>query len=249
MSNRYVCAVDTDIITYRVAAACEEETQEVMEDTLRGAIYELWRETKASYYLFALTGSTNYRNTVATIKPYKGNRAKVERPRWLPLARQYIMDEYKGFIVEGMEGDDICVSVAHRYREHGCIIASTDKDLRQYPGLHYNITKKTLERLTAEESDYLMWKQIITGDSTDNIGGLPGIGPVKADKYLAKALAEGVAYPHAAYLMYKELGYDYAYFQENLDLIRMRTDVYAPYEEHFVVLDFSTVDSEVLSFD
>lgn len=245
----YLCAVDADIIAYRVAASCEEETVEVMEDTIRGAVYELWRETKAINYLFALTGDNNYRYDVATIKPYKGNRANKSRPQHLPRARSYIVEEYNGIIVDDVEGDDVCVSAAHRYREHGVIIASTDKDLRQYPAHHYNITRKELELITPEQADYTLWKQVITGDSTDNIGGIPGIGPVKAEKWLAEQALEGIPLPHAAWLMYKEMGFDYTFFQENLDLIRMRTDVYIPYEEHFIKLDYIKTQDEVLSFD
>ena len=245
----YLCAVDADIIAFRVAAACEEESEERLEDTIRAAIYDLWKETKAKNYLFALTGDGNYRYDVATIKPYKGNRANKTRPRHLSRARAYIVEAYNGLIVDGVEGDDVVVSAAHRYRLYDTIIASTDKDLKQYPAWHYNIVKKELYKITPQEADFLLWKQVLTGDSTDNIGGLPNVGPVKAENWLRECIQKEIPLPSGAWMMYKENGYDYAFFQENLDLIRMRTDVYIPYEEHFVQLEFKKEDSDDLDFD
>ena len=57
-----------------------------------------------------------------------------------------------------------------------------DKDLLQIPGLHiYRGKYLTIDEL---ESVRFLYKQILTGDSTDNIQGVPGIGPVNADKLL-----------------------------------------------------------------
>ena len=52
-------------------------------------------------------------------------------------------------------------------------------------GWHYNFTKETLYYIDAEEGWYRMCIQMLTGDSTDNIQGLKGIGPKKAEKLLA----------------------------------------------------------------
>jgi hypothetical protein len=64
------------------------------------------------------------------------------------------------------------------------VICSVDKDLDQIPGWHYNFVKGTAYHITPEEGMYRFYKQILTGDSADNIIGLKGVGPIRADKML-----------------------------------------------------------------
>jgi 5'-3' exonuclease len=52
------------------------------------------------------------------------------------------------------------------------------------PGNHYNPRTKSLYQVSEEYAERFYWKQILTGDSVDNIPGLPKVGPVKAEKIL-----------------------------------------------------------------
>ena len=70
------------------------------------------------------------------------------------------------------------------------VIASVDKDLDQIAGWHYNFVKKVGYNITPEEGMYRFYKQILTGDSADNIIGIRGVGPVTADKLLSEATDE-----------------------------------------------------------
>jgi DNA polymerase-1 len=70
------------------------------------------------------------------------------------------------------------------------VIASVDKDLDQIAGWHYNFVKKIGYNITPEEGMYRFYKQILTGDSADNIIGIRGVGPVTADKLLSEATDE-----------------------------------------------------------
>ena len=62
------------------------------------------------------------------------------------------------------------------------MIVTIDKDLDQIPGLKYNFVKEIAYNITEDQADYNLAIQIMTGDSTDNIVGLPGIGAAKAAK-------------------------------------------------------------------
>ena len=64
------------------------------------------------------------------------------------------------------------------------IIVSADKDLRQIPGKHYNFVKEELFEVTPLEGLRFFYKQTLIGDSSDNIYGVKGIGPVKAGKLI-----------------------------------------------------------------
>jgi DNA polymerase-1 len=48
--------------------------------------------------------------------------------------------------------------------------------------------------VSAEEGQRFFYKQILMGDKADNIVGIKGVGPVKADKMLAKATTESELY-------------------------------------------------------
>jgi 5'-3' exonuclease len=58
------------------------------------------------------------------------------------------------------------------------------------PGHHYNPVKKESYYIDDKEAIKNFYRQILTGDKVDNIEGLRGIGPKKADKILAEADTE-----------------------------------------------------------
>lgn len=64
-----------------------------------------------------------------------------------------------------------------------CVV-TIDKDLDCIPGTHYNPRTKQIYQVEQEWSDYFYWKQLLMGDSVDNIPGIQGIGPKKAEKIL-----------------------------------------------------------------
>ena len=58
-----------------------------------------------------------------------------------------------------------------------------------------------------EEDDYTCWKQALTGDSVDNIKGIPGIGPKKATAILMSDSTDDASWATAvikAYEVYQE---------------------------------------------
>jgi hypothetical protein len=74
------------------------------------------------------------------------------------------------------------------------VIVSIDKDFEQIPTNIFNPTKwewKTIDPWTATKNFY---KQILMGDRVDNIVGIYGIGPVKADKLLSSCDSEKALY-------------------------------------------------------
>ena len=64
-------------------------------------------------------------------------------------------------------------------------MATIDKDLDQIPGWHYDYMKKVHYAVSPEEANDWFWRQVLSGDPTDNIGGACGVGPQSADAYIA----------------------------------------------------------------
>lgn len=134
-----------------------------------------------------LSGPTNFRNGVATIKPYKGNRDKAHKPVHAAEIKAMIRREYNTRVSEDEEADD---QIAYEHYadwvkdEYSTVIATIDKDLDMIPGLHYNFRKKESYNITPEQGIWNFYRQTLTGDTTDNIPGLDGVGPVKSAKIL-----------------------------------------------------------------
>jgi len=154
-----------------------------MHDTLQGV-----QAANYSGILSPLNGKANFRYT---IEPnYKGNRK--ERPDWYkekaPIIEDYLVSEW-GFVrgFDGYEADDFCASLYTTFTElgHRAILVHTDKDMNQLAGEHFNPVKKMVYDVYESEAFFNLYKQIIMGDSTDNIKGIPGWGEKAAEKALA----------------------------------------------------------------
>jgi 5'-3' exonuclease len=70
------------------------------------------------------------------------------------------------------------------------VICSIDKDLLQIPGKHYNFVKKVFQEVTSDQGLKFLYMQSLIGDRSDNIIGVAGIGPVKAERALEELLPE-----------------------------------------------------------
>jgi hypothetical protein len=131
-----------------------------------------------------LTGKDNYRNKIATIRPYKGNRDKLAKPVHYEALRGYLVKMYGAQIIDGREADDAVASLQYQADYETTCICSIDKDLTTVPGLNYNFKRKELRHISLEESRRAFWKQVLTGDVVDNIAGCYQIGAKKAAKIL-----------------------------------------------------------------
>lgn len=120
-----------------------------------------------------ISGKGNFRYKVATIKNYKGNRSKVEKPFHYDNIRQFLCDAYGAKVSVGYEADD-AIGLAHLTEDS--VIATTDKDLNCIPGLHFNWDTGVYFNVTELESYQNFFSQVLMGDTTDNILGLFNVG-------------------------------------------------------------------------
>ena len=140
-------------------------------------------EVDCSEWNTYLTGSSNYRHDYAVTAPYKGNR-KGEKPTHHGLLREYLQYAWNGDVYEGIEADD-AIAISATELGDDSVIVSLDKDFDQVQGWHYNFVKKEKYYITADEGLYNFYCQFLVGDRIDNIVGVKGIGPKKAEKLLA----------------------------------------------------------------
>jgi hypothetical protein len=95
---------------------------------------------------------------------------------------------YKAKVSDGQEADDD-MAIAHMALwtsdPMSSCIATIDKDLDTVQGLHYNFATKVGRYIEPLEARRFFWQQMISGDTVDNIPGVPGYGKIKAEKLMA----------------------------------------------------------------
>ena len=176
--------IDGDILCYRVGFACNEETEKVAIRTMAEMLEELvFIELSSNIHVGYLTGKDNYRHDIAKTKPYKGNRKDAPRPVHLHSLREYLITAWDFRVANGQEADD-AIGIHATLTRDNSIIVSIDKDLDMIPGHHYNPVKKDHYYVNDKVALKNFYRQILTGDKVDNVQGLRGIGPKKADKIL-----------------------------------------------------------------
>jgi len=101
------------------------------------------------------------------------------------------------------EADDAISIQAWKMKKegHNYIVVSPDKDLNQIPGQHFDNywTRRRHYTVTEKEADRLIYQQMLSGDPTDNIEGIKGIGEKTAKKLLDPCHTEGEMYRAVKY--------------------------------------------------
>lgn len=181
--------IDGDIVAYRAAFATQDQSPEdavAKVDELMSFIIDKTIDIpfpSAEDFNTYLTGKENFRFDIAKSHEYKGNRKETEKPIYLYHCREYMIDSYSAVVSQGEEADDLISKAAAELGYH-CVVASIDKDMLQLPCWHFNFGRNEWTKVTPEEGLKFFYTQILTGDRADNIIGLYGIGPKKADKLL-----------------------------------------------------------------
>lgn len=130
------------------------------------------------------------RYLVAKVKPYQGNRSSGRKPKNQPYLQDYLFN-YDGaaFTAKNWstrEADDgMCASSIYGLTlPHGMdAIATKDKDMRMFPGIHINWQSLDITTVPAGAYDVIgadglqyglkfFWLQMLMGDTADNCPGL-----------------------------------------------------------------------------
>ena len=158
-----------------------EDKAIMLVDLMLGEIYARFADQNPSLVVL-LSGVGNFRHSIATRASYKGNRAGSVPPTHLKAIRTHLQFKHGAIVSQGEEADDLIGIFMTDFPDSVCV--SIDKDLKQLPGRHYDFVKKEETAVSQKEASYNFYSQVLTGDSTDNVPGASGVGPVKAKKLL-----------------------------------------------------------------
>lgn len=179
--------IDADWLVYSVGFASEDDDVDDAKRRVTEMVTDIvYFRLDCEDYEAYLTGKDNFRFNVATTIPYKDNRKDAKKPKHYDALREHLQ-RLGASIVDGIEADD---KVAMRMFE--CpgefILVGVDKDLNQIEGWHYNPKHDEEYFINEHKAWYNFFTQMLTGDRVDNIPGLPGIGPKKAEKILSECI-------------------------------------------------------------
>lgn len=145
---------------------------------------------------------TNFRYDIAETVPYKNERPS--KPLLFDVVRDYMLHKYKDHMItaENVESDDILTSELHEAwirakRKHenlDTVACFIDKDISQFPCLHYNFDKPELGlvEITPIEAAKNLASQMLQGDTVDSIPGLPKLTDELHKKYSIRRSAKGL---------------------------------------------------------
>lgn len=164
---------------------CLQIVKGSLQGTLDDVASHFGKKVESRVYL---SGKANFRESIATTKPYKGNREANAKPTYYTQIGDYIEQQWGAIVTKGIEADDALGIAAMEAKQlgHGYVIVSNDKDLDQIPGDHYNWTTKEFYNVSPREAKTRFFIQVLAGDATDNIPGLPGVGEITATKILSE---------------------------------------------------------------
>jgi len=181
-----IALIDADSIYFRAAYSNSDkkDIRDIINRTVNECIAFAFSGPQECRV--ALKGRGNYRKDLYT--PYKGSRPALTEEIKVSLnyGHNYMKEKWGGIEADGMEADDLVSIWAYEAREmeEDFVICGIDKDLKQIPGHHYNYSKKTHEFVDDDQANLNLMLQCLTGDKSDNIPGINGIGPKKAAKIL-----------------------------------------------------------------
>jgi 5'-3' exonuclease len=217
--------LDCDVLTYRAGFAADSQAKkEWGKDKYLEHDYPEWAlgnvktvindtmnklncsNKNAEYYL---TGKGNFREEIATIKKYKGNRDPNHKPKYYKEIRDYLLTVVEATLCEGYEADDAMAMAQWAKPDRSTCIVSIDKDLNMIPGWHFNWISGELYDVGLEEANRNFYLQMLIGDTTDNIPGIKGIGKATAPKLLPARAGEASWQATVKNLYQKQYGLEY----------------------------------------
>lgn len=200
-----VLLLDGDVLVYKTAFASEQvidwgdglvTLHSHVDEAAAGIDLQIANITdglKGDEIVIALTchETRNFRKEF--FPQYKENRVDKRKPLVWKAMRDHLINNHAAKIKANLEADDTLgiLATMPTTGDKERVIVSIDKDFKTIPGLFYNLKdgkSGQVQEISEAEADYNFMVQTLSGDSTDNYPGCPGIGPKRAALLFAGSL-------------------------------------------------------------
>lgn len=194
--------IDGDIVAYEAAAASETRADfgdgELLQVENLEAGFKLFDQLvhrymdrcEATEVVVALSCPTRRYWRHDLWPAYKAQRHGSPKPAGLEAIKTYCEKRWKTYRIPTLEADDVLgiLQTSDRTVKGDKVLVSTDKDMKQLPGVLYNPMKGKITKITKTQADRWHMYQTLVGDTCDNYPGCPRIGPVKAERLLDESI-------------------------------------------------------------
>jgi len=215
-SKPNLAVIDGDSIVY----ICSKENLEDSIKNVDSLIKDILKQCNAQFYYLFISEGKYFRHNVSSA--YKANRPP-QTLKYIRTLKNYLKEEYNEMSVSLLEADDLNAFVINnKKKEYNCINCSPDKDVKlQIAGPWYDYKKLISGNTTPEEAVKFLYKQLLSGDTADNIKGITGIGDKKSDVILDKCTTFVEMEAEVLALYKKEFGFinGLKKFGENIRLL------------------------------
>ena len=194
-----IALIDGDVLKYMCGFASDAQAKlaglphEDVSYCLHGVnktVNSILEATGVKDYVVFVSHPINHRK--ALYPDYKANRDPTHKPHWFKEIDEFLFNRHNAvYSEEGDEADD-AMGILQSTDTSNYVIATIDKDLDCIPGWHYNFSKNRKENglywVDEEEANRCFYKQILTGDTSDNIPGMWKLMGKKATKKYTEPL-------------------------------------------------------------
>lgn len=217
--------IDGDILTYRIGFTTQDVPVQIACSRMDETVSRIVSGAGVDEFKVFLTGTDKQCFRFDLYKDYKANR-KQPKPVWYQELRAHLIHDYEASVSTTIEADD-AIGIAQDKTNYSTVICSIDKDLDQIPGKHYDFVKEVAYDVEPERAIRFFYLQLLQGDRVDNIPGIPGIGPKKADAILA-GLESEEEYLEACVEAYQNADLSLEYMNLMGQLLRIKQSMEEP---------------------
>jgi DNA polymerase-1 len=187
--------VDAEIVAHQAAdgATQEERVNEEewtwtmrmpdAQEEVESRIDELTGLLRATAVRLCFGGASYWRRKL--FPAYKAHRSP-RKPLGYKALVEWMTETWPSESIPFLEADDVIGIRATQRTKTPRIMVSEDKDMLTVPGRLFNprVPEAGVVEIAREEADRNHFLQTLSGDSSDNYPGCPGVGPVSAAKIL-----------------------------------------------------------------
>lgn len=199
--NRHLL-IDGDVICYAATSVSNYEVDwgeedggptnsgnlRLAQDAFQSSLSSLLEELGTTDFTLCWSHGKNFRKEI--LPSYKAPRKLKAKPHDYYECAAWARETYASKWIDTLEGDDVMGILMDE--DH--IMVSIDKDMFTIPGKFYRMkTGNKYQKAkagpvqivdsTEVQAQRFFLTQVVTGDTSDNYTGVPGVGPARAEKW------------------------------------------------------------------
>lgn len=184
--NKKLAILDINNFLYKIGSwANNSDNFQEYKDILKERLLEILKAVGATHYIAVIDGKTVYRQAIDS--SYKGHR-KYPYIKFKADCREYMIKDLQCTVSDIIEADDlVCILSDYHKHDYDIVICHDDKDYLQLPDVQqYNIRTQEFIKLDKTQARLNLFKQVLTGDSSDGYKGKSGFGDAAWNAFLEK---------------------------------------------------------------